>query len=197
MAKVAETATRARVNRWNRAKLTQWLPSTCRQTSKEFEPSVKSQGQGKAQWRTQEFSKDQGITLRGASRSAGAPSPGHWRDGRRHRREGRRHWLKGRHYCRKRHSHQLEGAVFLTKSHLTRFMITIMCWMTSVTDPVVPFVFMLTIAILINDSQIIDMRSAVALISFFSSVGGSAWAPRIQRDRACPECPVPTSVRHW
>ena len=62
-----------------------------------------------SQWRTQEFPKDQGITLRGASRSAGAPSAGHWREGRRHWREGRhrwsqgrRHWLKGRHYWRKR-----------------------------------------------------------------------------------------------
>ena len=34
-------------------------------------------------------------------------------------------------------------------------------------DPVVPFILMLTIAILINDLQIIDMRSAVALVSFF------------------------------
>ena len=43
---------------------------------------------GLTQWRTQEFPKDQGITLRGASLSAGAPSAGHWREGRRHWREG-------------------------------------------------------------------------------------------------------------
>ena len=145
---------------------------------------------GHLQWHTQEFSKDQGITLRGASRSAGAPSAGHWREGRRHWREGAVTAETGATagHMGAAIGFGWRGAIILAKEAPSPagrscffnevpddyHVLNDVCngpsrsiHINSVMDPVVAFILMLTIAILINYLQIIDMRSAVALISFF------------------------------
>ena len=132
------------------------------------------------------------------SLARGAPSLAR---GRRHRREGRhrwsqgrRHWLKGRHYWRKRRRAAVTGWKELF-------------FFNQESPNEVPDDYHVLNDVWNGPSRTIHMNaydsyldqwftnhlyqiSGGADLVFFSSVGGSAWAPRIQRDRACPECPV-------
>ena len=100
--------------------------------------------------------------------------PGHYAEGRQHWSQGRRHWLYGRHkllLAGGAPSPVGYGAVFWTKSRPTRFLMTMTCWITSVMDPSVPFILMLTIAI---------------LICIFFLLAALHGRPESKRDRACP-----------
>ena len=71
------------------------------------------------------------------------------------------------------------GWCFMSGKRPTWFLMTITRYITPVTNLVLPFTYMNDFIIIID-----------LFLWQFSLFGGSAWAFQIERDRACPECPV-------